>query len=206
MRVAPMDGAIPVCVSFILHQDVLPVEHNVVRAGHPGVNPMDASFRRHSYWESMAADVYDLVASCAFCVRNWIAPGRRTAMLKLFLATDSFASLSMDFLGPLKETKTGNVFLLSIVDLYSKLVRAVPLADTTATDVSSALCWNWISVYGPPDTVLMDKGPQFVFLFFSGLCNLVGIRNLYTSTYHPQTTGQVERFNKTLVDMFIRGL
>jgi len=29
----------------------------------------------------------------------------------------------------------------------------------------------------------------------------MGIRNLYTSTYHPQTNGQVERFNKTLVDM-----
>jgi len=31
----------------------------------------------------------------------------------------------------------------------------------------------------------------------------MGIRNLYTSTYHPQTTGHVEPFNKTLVDMFM---
>jgi len=56
-------------------------------------------------------------------------------------------------------------------------------------------------VYGPPDTVLTDNGPQFASLFFQGVCNLMGIRNLYTSTYHPQTNGQVERFNKTLVDM-----
>jgi len=34
----------------------------------------------------------------------------------------------------------------------------------------------------------------------------MGIRNLYTSTYHPQTNGQVERFNKTLVDMFMHYL
>jgi len=33
---------------------------------------------------------------------------------------------------------------------------------------------------------------------------LVGIRNLYTNTYHPQTNVQVKRFNATLVDMFKR--
>ena len=46
-------------------------------------------------------------------------------------------------------------------------------------------------------------GPQFAVLFFQGVCNLIGLRNLYTSTYHPHTNGQVERFNKTLVDIFM---
>jgi len=130
-------------------------------------------------------------------------PRRRTAMLKLFPATDRFANLSMDLLGPLTETKTRHVFLLIIVDRFSKLVRAVPLAVLTATDVSSAFFRDWISVYGPPDTVLTDNGPQFASLFFQGVRNLMGIRNLYTSTYHPRPNGQVERFNKTLVDMFM---
>jgi len=48
----------------------------------------------------------------------------------------------MDLLEPLTETNAGNVFLLIIVDRFSKLVRAVPLAGITATDVSSALCWD----------------------------------------------------------------
>ena len=59
-------------------------------------------------------------------------------------------------------------------------------------------------MYGPPDTVLTDKGPQFASLFFQGVCNFMGIRNLYTYTYHLQTNGQVQRFNKTLVDMSMR--
>jgi len=191
VRVAPLDGAVQEYVPFTLRQDLLRLEHDVGRAGHPGVNRMYTAIRRHYYWESMAADVYDWVASCASCARNRIAPRRRTVMLKLFPATDPFASLSMDLLGPLTETKTGNVFLMIIVDRFSKLVRAVPLAGITATDVSSAFCRDWISVYGPPDTVLTDNGPQFASLFFQGVCNLMGIRNLYTSTYHPQTNGQV---------------
>jgi len=90
-------------------------------------------------------------------------------MLKLIPATDPFASLSMDPLGPLTETKTGSVFLLIIVDRFSHLVRAVPLAGITATDVSSAFCRDWISVYGPPDTVLTDNGHQLDALFFQGV-------------------------------------
>jgi len=202
-RVAPLDGAVQVYVPFSLLQDLLRLEHDVVRAGNPGVIRMYATIRRHYYWESMAADVYDWVASCASCARNRIGTRRRTAMLKLFPATDPFASLSMDLLRPLTETKTGNVFFLIIVDRFSKLVRAVPLAGITATDVSSAFCRDWTSVYGPPDTVLTDNGPQFASLFFQGVCNLMGIRSLYTSTYHPQTNGQVERCNKTLEDMFM---
>jgi len=146
VRVAPLDGAVQVHVPFTLRQDLLRLEHDVVRAGHPGVNRMYAAIRRHYYWESMAADVYDWVASCASCSRNRIAPRRRTAMLKLFQAANPFASLSMDLLGPLTETKTGNVLLLIIVDRFSKLVRAVPLAGITATDVSSAFCRDWISM------------------------------------------------------------
>jgi len=71
-------------------------------------------------------------------------------MLKLFSRKDPFASLSMDLLGRLTETKTGNVFLWIIVDGFSKLVRAVPLAVITAPDVSSAFCRDRNSMYGAP--------------------------------------------------------
>ena len=75
----------------------------------------------------------------------------------------------MELLGTLTETKAGKVLLLIIFDRFSKLIRAEPQAGVTATDVSSAFFRDWISVYGPPDTVLTDNGPQFAFLFFRGV-------------------------------------
>jgi len=86
----------------------------------------------------MAADVYDWVASWASCSCNRIAPRRRTVMLTLFQGTAPFAIQSMDLFRLLKEIKTGNVFLLMIVERLSKLVRDVPMAGITATEVSSA--------------------------------------------------------------------
>jgi len=50
---------------------------------------------------------------------------------------------------------------------------------------------------------LTDNKPQFSSLFFQSVWSLMGIRNLYMTTYHPQTNSPVERFNKTLVEMFM---
>ena len=33
------------------------------------------------------------------------------------------------------------------------------------------------------------------------LCELMGVQKIRTSPYHPQTTGQCERFNSTLINM-----
>ena len=34
------------------------------------------------------------------------------------------------------------------------------------------------------------------------LCELMGVQKIWTSPYHPQTNGQCERFNSTLINMF----
>jgi len=47
VRVAPLDAAVQVYVPFTLRQDLLRLEHDVVRAGHPGVNRMYAAIRLH---------------------------------------------------------------------------------------------------------------------------------------------------------------
>ena len=54
-------------------------------------------------------------------------------------------------------------------------------------------------VYGPPLSVLADNGKQFVSRLFQEVCRVLGIRNVFTTTYHPQTNGQVERFNRTIL-------
>lgn len=53
--------------------------------------------------------------------------------------------------------------------------------------------------YGPPDTLLTDNGPQLVSVYFRGFCRMLGIHHLTSTAYHPQTQGQVERYNRTIV-------
>ena len=53
--------------------------------------------------------------------------------------------------------------------------------------------------YGPPTYVLTDNGGQFAGRFFADTSRILGASNFFTTTYHPQCNGQVERYNSTLV-------
>ncbi len=35
--------------------------------------------------------------------------------------------------------------------------------------------------------------------FFTHVCDILGVKNVFTTAYHPQTNGQVEQFNRTIL-------
>ena len=119
--------------------------------------------------------------------------------MKLFPALEPFSGLAMDLLDPLTTSRGGHKHVLVICDRFTKLTRAIPLRDATALTVSSAFIDTWVAAYGIPDSVLTDNGPQFASVYYQGILGLLGIASNYTSPYHPQTNGQVERYNRTLV-------
>ena len=65
--------------------------------------------------------------------------------------------------------------------------------------MASAFCDTWVASYGPPDTLLTNNGPQLTSTLFHGVCRLMGITNLNSTTYHSQTQGQVEWCNRSFV-------
>jgi len=174
-------------------------EHYPPQAGHPGANKMYTSVRRWFYWESMVVDVYAFVANCNQCATNRVGKRRNTNFLKTLPPTEPLTDLCIDLLGPLPRTAAGNEHLLVIVDRFSKMSRAIPLQRIDAETIAAAFLDNWVAAYGPPATVLSDNGPQFRSTFFQGVCLLLGISNIYSTTYHPQTNGQVERYNRTIM-------
>jgi len=107
--------------------------------------------------------------------------------------------LCIDLLGPLPRTAAGKKHLLVIVDRFSKMTRAIPLQRIHAETIAGSFLDYWVAKYGPSATVLSDNGPQFSSTFFQGVCSLLGISNRYSMTYHPQTNGQVERYDRTIV-------
>jgi len=199
VRRAPLDLATQVYVPKSLRMEILTLEHAPVHAGHPGANKMYVSMRGFCYWESMVADVYAYVANCGTCAKGRVGGRRRTNPLRLFPPTEQLSAVCLDLLGPLPKTAMGNRYLLVMVDRFSKLTRVVALPRKDAETVAMVFCDTWVASYGPPDTLLTENGPQLSSTLFQGVCRLMGITNLYSTTYHPHTQGQFERYNRTIV-------
>ena len=184
-----------------LRPRVLQLAHHVKLAGHPGQTRMYYNVRRTYYWPHMAADIFATVRNCTTCAKKRLKLRKRTNPLKLFPARKPLASLCIDILGSLTKSKRGYVFLLVITDRFTKLTRVVPLRKITAYNVAVAFVEHWVFSFGPLECVISDNGKQFAAKFFQAVCELLGISNVFTSTYHLQKNGQVERYNRTILAM-----
>jgi len=199
VRTTSLDGATQVYVPTHMRYGVMMREHYPPQAGHPGPHKMYTSMRRWFCWESMMVDVYAFVANCIQCARNRVGKRRKTNYLKPFPPTEPLTDLCIDLFGSLPRTAAGNEHLLVIVDRLSKMLRAIPLQRIDAETIAAAFLNYWMSAYGPPATVLSDNSPKFRSTFFQVVCSLLGISDRYSATYHPQTNGQAERYDRNNV-------
>ena len=55
--------------------------------------------------------------------------------------------------------------------------------------------------YGWPEKILTDQGKSFKNNLIWELCELAQVKKLCTSPYYPETNGQCEHFNATLIGM-----
>jgi len=95
------------------------------------------------------------------------------AFMRLFPATEPFAAVAIDLLGPLPRTPEGYEYILVICDRFTKVTRAVPLREITSQDVLSAFLDTRVANYGLPDSVLSDNGPQFAAVLWQGVLKVL---------------------------------
>ena len=200
VRVADIDGTIQILVPLGLRQRVLYLSHYTPLAGHPGITKPFYTMRQTFYWPSMSADVRKVSQNCDVCAQERIKLRTHSAPLKLFPAQKPLEFVAIDILGPLERAAVdGSRYILVMTDRFSKLTKAVPLKKITAHKVAQAFLEHWCFNYEFPAILLSDNGSQFTAALFKTVCTELGIRQLFTTAYHPQTNGQVERFNRTIL-------
>ena len=100
------------------------------------------------------------------------------------------------------ESSKGNIEnVLIVTDYFTRYAQAYPSKTQTAL-ATAKLLWNYFIVhYGFPNKIISDQGCNFESELIANLCEVAGEQKLRTSPYHPQTNGQCERFNSTLLNM-----
>ena len=198
LRKSSLDGALQKVVPLSLRSRVLYLSHYPRFSGHPGDIKNFLTLWTDHYWPLMANDVFSVSRDCRSCAAARGTRYRVQKHMKLFPATGPLDFLAMDLLGPLPRTHQVNEYVLVITDRFTKLCRSVTLRNTKAVTVVTIFLDLWAYAYGAPSYVLTDNSPQFAAKFFEAICTMIGIKHVFTTAYHPQTNGQVDRFKKTL--------
>ena len=82
------------------------------------------------------------------------------------------------------------------VDAHSKWPEVFEMSQTT-THKTIALLRHLFALYGVPDQIVSDNGPQFVAEDFAVFMKSNGVKHFRCSPYHPASNGAVERFVRT---------
>lgn len=77
-----------------------------------------------------------------------------------------------------------------------KSIRTIPMNTDCAEEVARHLTNEWVLYYVPPVDLISYNGSCFRSKYF---WNILNVWNIFTTTYHPQTNGQIERYNTIIL-------
>ena len=179
-----------------LRKNVLKLAHDDM--GHLGRDKTYGTLDERVYWPKMRSDCEDYVARCTRCLRYKRSPEK--APLEPYSASFPMELVHLDFLKvEINPDKYRDV--LVITDHFTGYAQAYVTPDETARTTAKYFLDEFCALFGLPEKIISDQGRNFESQVMKEMCSLLGIQKLRTTPYHPQTNGQCEKFNRTLLDM-----
>lgn len=184
-----------------LRPEIIKENHDSLMGGHKGIVKTYLRIREKFYWPGMKSDIEMHIKKCHTCQLQKLT---RIKVKQPMQITDTplepFDKISIDVVGPLPKTPSGNLNILTIQDNFSKLCVAVPMADQRAVTVADAIANHFIAIYGCPKVILTDKGTNFCSKLISHMAKIFKINHVTTSGYRPQSNGALERSHHSLIE------
>ena len=86
------------------------------------------------------------------------------------------------------------------IDYFTKWEKAEALANIWDVDVKKFVWKNIVTRFGVLNSLISDNGLQFDSRVFCEFCSDLGIKNRYSTPAYPQSNGQAEAINKTIMN------
>ena len=101
-----------------------------------------------------------------------------------------WSHISADFITKLPLAQ-GYDAILVVCDRFSKMAHFIATMEKTSVEGLAKLFWDHIwKLHGLPESIISDRGVQFVAEMMKELNNLLGIQTKLSTAYHPQTDRQ----------------
>lgn len=168
--------------------------HNI---SHPGIKASNRLVKSRFIWPSLNKDCAKWTKQCLACQKSKVFRHIKSPVSSFPNQTGRFDHVHLDLVGPLPPSR-GYSYCLTMIDRYTRWPEAVPIADITAETVAQAFYSGWISRFGCPSLITTDQGRQFESRLFLSLSQLLGVKRIRSSPYHPQSNGLIEEFHRPL--------
>jgi transposase InsO family protein len=182
-----------------LQARVLKACHDDALGGHFGERRTLRKARQRFWWPEMASTVQYWVKSCANCQSRKQSTARPAGLLQPIHTDHPGQVWSVDIYGPLPVSEKGNKYVFAFTDHFTRWVEAWATSEVSS-EVVAKLLVRVVHRYGCMEQLLSDRGSQFLSDAMGLVYEMLGIKKISTTAWHPQTNGLTERWNKTLGD------
>ena len=182
-----------------LKVEVIWLHHDVLAAEHEGRWKIVELVMRNYWWPGVTRDVGKYVEGCDLCQRMKNRIEKPAEKLKLSeVPKKPWVYLIVDFITKLLVV-AGRDVILVVCDRLSKMTHFVATTEGMSAEGLVRLFWDNVwKLHGLPESVVLDRRPQFVAELTRELNRMLGIKTKLLTMFHPQTDGQMERMNQEL--------
>ena len=174
--------------------------HGGKMGGHFSGSRLYNTLSKRWWWQGMYSDVLEFCKNCLQCTAATSQNSSLHPPLQPIPVERAFQIVGVDLM-ELPKTSRGNQYVLVFQDFLSKFPLVFPVPDQKAERIVKLLVEQVIPLFGVPEALLSDRGANLLSYLMKDVCEMVGIKKLNTTAYHPQCDGMVERFNRTLKTM-----
>lgn len=184
------------CVPETARADVLRKEHD--EAFHIGYEKLLDKLRTRYFWPKMATSVRKYIERCRICKEckpSYVS--QHPAVGTPRLTTKPFQIVAIDFIQSLPRSKSGNMHLLVLLDLFSKWTVLVPVKKISTPLVIKILEEQWFRRFSVPEIVISDNASTFLSKDFKSFLSRYQVQHWANSRHHSQAN-PVERLNRSI--------
>jgi transposase InsO family protein len=195
-RAPLLQVVVPVQVQHVVLEQIHCSPHG---GGHMSADRTYDQIKRRYYWRGMYRDTVKFVSQCDLCNAR---KGRqnKVPILSMPIPNHPFQIIGIDTCGPFQQSNHDNKYILTIVDHLSGWPEAFALKNKSAKSVAEVLLNEVIPRHGCPQTIISDRGTEFVNAVIGDLTRQLRVAHIRTSPYHPQSNGKTERFHRYMND------
>ena len=151
------------------------------------------------YWRGILADVQWFICNCHQCKWADILWDKTSESLHSLLIPDwPWQHVTMNYKSQLRDKHEFNNIFMIVDCLFKQSICTLCHKTVTAEDITKMYLQHIYWYYGTPESIVSDRGSQFIFYFWKEFCCILGIKLKLFTVFHLQTDSQTEIMNQYL--------